>query len=326
MMPSCLGPPLGPSRAAPPVTPRRPPLRAARATDVPPATRATRPGGATRGSGSGWSLVTGSVVAGRAHPGRGRRHDGRVGRLGDLVAGQTLTDDDLRPPGCASTTSPTRPLPRASTSELPDALTLARPLSAGELVPAARWASRRPTTPCRSPSRSPPSTSPPTWSAGSRVDVWVVADGPSRSVAAARPPSSCSATSRSSTPRSCPTPFASATSRQLVLAVPEADEERSARGPRRRRRRPGPRRRQGLIGVICVLLLAAGEAWESPCPADLEAAPGTSSSSSAASTSTTCSRPSPAARPTSPSSPSTPQASTRRASPTCAAMPCARSP
>ena len=94
----------------------------------------------------------------------------------------------------------------------------------------------------------------------------------------------------------------------------EDDDGVARRGRSPPRRRPRPRRRAGADAVICVLLLAAGAAWESPALAASTAHPA-SWCSSGASTSTTCSRRPPAARPTWRWSGSTPRASTRRRRP-----------
>ncbi len=60
--------------------------------------------------------------------------------------------------------------------------------------------------------------------------------------------------------------------RQPAARAGGAGDRRGCAGPgaRRERGQPGPRRRSELIAVLCVVLLAAGEAWESPALADLE--------------------------------------------------------
>ena len=135
------------SRAAPrrPVAvsdPRRPPT-------CPPPPGATPPGWRDPRLWVGVALVTGSVVAGRAHPGRCRRHDRRVGRLvrpGGRADRSPPTTS--RPPGCASTTAPTSTATSASTSSCP---TSAHPRAAAvgraSWCRPPRWGSRRRTTP-----------------------------------------------------------------------------------------------------------------------------------------------------------------------------------
>ena len=78
---------------------------------------------------------------------------------------------------------------------------------------------------------------------GSHVDVWVIGED-RRSRAAAR--AGARATWSILDAPVVTDSFASATSRQLVLAVPQADEESLAAGARGQRRRPRPRRRPGL--------------------------------------------------------------------------------
>ena len=102
---------------------------------------------------------------------------------------------------------------------------------------------------------------------GSLVDVWVVGeDRRSGQRAAER----CSTTSCHRRPGRLRTRSDRRAAGQLVLAVPVTDEDALARGARRERGQPRPRPRQELIAVICVVILAAGEAWESPVLADLE--------------------------------------------------------
>jgi hypothetical protein len=141
----------------------------------------------------------------------------------DLVAGQTLTADDLTATWVrfAEGADQQRYLP--VDDELPDSLTLTHPLAAGELVPAGALGEEAARDTVAVSIAVAAEHVPTDLVRGSHVDVWVI-DGQvaRRSRAAAElvladvlildaPLVSDS--------------FASATARQLVLAVPQDDEE-----------------------------------------------------------------------------------------------------
>lgn len=192
--------------------------------DVPPATRASTPGWRDPRLWIGVVLVTGSVVAGARILSGADDMTPVWSASGDLVAGQTLTAGDLRATRVRFDEDADRDRYLEVDDDLPATLTLTRPLTAGELVPAAALG-EEPTDDTVAVSIAVSAEHVPTdLVRGSRVDVWVLAD---RTLAQRR--------SRGAEPvlsdivvLDAPVvtdAFASATSRQLVLAVPGADEE-----------------------------------------------------------------------------------------------------
>jgi hypothetical protein len=139
----------------------------------------------------------------------------------DLVAGQTLTADDLTATRVRFDDDADQERYLAVDDELPAALTLTRPLATGELVPAGALGEQSDDDTVAVSIAVAAEHVPTDLARGSRVDVWVIGED-RRSRAAAElvlgdvlildaPLVSDS--------------FASATSRQLVLAVPHDDEE-----------------------------------------------------------------------------------------------------
>jgi hypothetical protein len=113
----------------------------------------------------------------------------------------------------------------AVAAALPAALTLTRPLAAGELVPAAALGEEVADDTVSLSIAVAAEHVPTDLARGSRVDVWVVAD---RSLADRRGRAAAELVLGDVVVLDAPVvsdAFASATARQLVLAVPEADEE-----------------------------------------------------------------------------------------------------
>lgn len=201
-------------RATPPVPPRSP--------DVPPATRADTTGWRDPRLWVGVVLVAGSVVAGARILSGADDMTQVWSASGDLVVGQTLTADDLRPTSVRFDEDADRSRYLAVGDELPSALTLTRPLTTGELVPAAALGEAGGDETLAVSVSVSTEHVPTGLERGSVVDVWVIGEGGRRAEAAAEPvledvvvldaPLSSDA-------------FASATSRQLVLALPEADQD-----------------------------------------------------------------------------------------------------
>jgi hypothetical protein len=197
----------------------------ARAGDVPAATRASTPGWRDPRLWVGVVLVTGSVVAGARILSGADDMTPVWSASGDLVAGQTLTAADLQATRVRFDEDTDRDRYLEVDDELPAALTLTRPLAAGELVPAAALG-EEPTDDTVAVSIAVSAEHVPTdLVRGSRVDVWVIAD---RTLAERRSRNAAQPVLSDIVVLDAPVvtdAFASATSRQLVLAVPGADEE-----------------------------------------------------------------------------------------------------
>ena len=192
----------------------------------------------------------------------------------DLVAGQTLTADDLEATRVRFDEAADHDRYLGVDDELPAALTLTRPLSAGELVPAAALGEQAADDTVSLSIAVAAEHVPTDLVRGSRVDVWVVGD---RTVAQRRGGAAAELVLGDVAVLDAPVvsdAFASATSRQLVLAVPAGRRGVSSARSWRPSATTGSGSSAGGDGVICVLLLAAGEAWESPALTDLEAHPG----------------------------------------------------
>ena len=199
----------------------RKPSRPTRPVDVPAASRTTSPGWRDPRLWIGVALVTGSVVAGARILAGADDMTAVWSASSDLVAGQTLTADDLTVTRVRFDDDADQERYLPVDDELPAALTLTRPLATGELVPAGALG-EQPDDDTVAVSIAVAAEHVPTdLVRGSRVDVWVIGED-RRSRAAAElvlgdvlildaPLVSDS--------------FASATSRQLVLAVPHDDEE-----------------------------------------------------------------------------------------------------
>ncbi len=201
--------------------PSRASARDDRLLDVPAATRTSSPGWRDPRLWVGVVLVTGSVVAGARILAGADDMTSVWAASADLAAGETVQADDLTATRVRFDDAADQRRYLAVDDELPADLTLTRPLAQGELVPAGALgeASADDTV---SVSVAVPAEHVPTGLArGSRVDVWVLGED-RRSRAGAElvlgdvvildAPVVSDA-------------FASATTRQLVLAVPEADEE-----------------------------------------------------------------------------------------------------
>src|SRR5689334_6303149 len=106
------------------------------ALDVPPATRSGSAGWRDPRLWVGVVLVTGSVVAGARLLSSADDMTSVWAASTDLAAGQTVTADDLRATRLRFDDAADRQRYLGVDDELPPALTLTRPLAAGELVPA----------------------------------------------------------------------------------------------------------------------------------------------------------------------------------------------
>jgi hypothetical protein len=196
-----------------------------RAGDVPAAIRASTPGWRDPRLWIGVVLVAGSVVAGARILSGADDMTPVWSAAGDLVTGQTLTAGDLQATRVRFDEEADRDRYLEVDDELPAALTLTRPLAAGELVPAAALG-EEPTDDTVAVSIAVSAEHVPTdLVRGSRVDVWVIAD---RTLAARRARNAAEPVLSDIVVLDAPVvtdAFASATSRQLVLAVPAADQE-----------------------------------------------------------------------------------------------------
>lgn len=197
----------------------------ARATDVPAATRATTPGWRDPRLWIGLVLVTGSVVAGARILSGADDMTPVWAASSDLAVGQTITAADLEPARVRFDDAADHDRYLGVDDELPAALTLTRPLSAGELVPAAALGEESADDTVSLSIAVAAEHVPTDLARGSRVDVWVVAD---RTVAERRGRAAAELVLGDVGVLDAPVvsdAFAAATTRQLVLAVPEADEE-----------------------------------------------------------------------------------------------------
>jgi hypothetical protein len=199
----------------------RKPSRPTRLVDVPAARRTTSPGWRDPRLWIGIALVAGSVVAGARVLAGADDMTAVWAASSDLVAGQTLTADDLTATRVRFDDRADQERYLPVEDELPAALTLTRPLATGELVPAGALGEQADDDTVAVSIAVAAEHVPTDLVRGSRVDVWVIGED-RRSRAAAElvlgdvlildaPLVSDS--------------FASATSRQLVLAVPHDDEE-----------------------------------------------------------------------------------------------------
>jgi hypothetical protein len=199
----------------------RKPSRPARPVDVPAASRTTSPGWRDPRLWIGIALVTGSVVIGARILAGADDMTAVWSASSDLAVGQTLTADDLEVTRVRFGDAADEERYLAADAELPTDLTLTRPLATGELVPAAALGEQSEDDTVAVSIAVAAEHVPTDLVRGSRVDVWVIGED-RRSRAAAElvlddvlildaPLVSDS--------------FASATSRQLVLAVPQDDEE-----------------------------------------------------------------------------------------------------
>jgi hypothetical protein len=166
-------------------------------------------------------LVTGSVVAGARIMAGADDMTSVWAASGDLAVGQTLQADDLTAARVRFADAADQQRYLTADDELPADLTLTRPLAQGELVPAGALGEAA-ADDTVSVSIAVPAEHVPTGLArGSRVDVWVIGED-RRSRAAAEPVLADVVILDAPVVTDS---FASTTTRQLVLAVPEAEEE-----------------------------------------------------------------------------------------------------
>ena len=208
--------------------PSRHPSRTSGGLDVPPATRAARAGWRDPRLWIGVALVTGSVVAG-ARILAGADDMTQVWSAStDLVAGQTVDADDLEATRVRFGDDVDRERYLAVGEELPTALTLTRPLAAGELVPASALGEAADEDAVAVSIAVAAEHVPPDVVRGSRVDVWVIGEG-ALGAGGGRRGAGAEPVLEDIVVLDAPVvadSFASATSRQLVLSVP-ADEDES---------------------------------------------------------------------------------------------------
>ncbi|WP_191279780.1 CpaB family protein [Nocardioides flavus (ex Wang et al. 2016)] len=195
------------------------------AGEVPAATRAAPPGWRDPRLWVGVVLVTGSVVAGARVLAGADDMTPVWAASSDLLDGQTLTADDLRATHVRFDEEADRDRYLEVADELPATLTLTRPLAAGELVPEAALGEEGPDDTVAVSIAVAAEHLPTDVARGSRVDVWVIAD---RTLAQRRSRGGAELVLGDIAVLDAPVvtdAFASATTRQLVLAVPGADEE-----------------------------------------------------------------------------------------------------
>jgi len=208
------------ARHAPPAAPA-----GERAGGVPAATRAVTPGWRDPRLWIGVVLVTGSVVAGARLLSGADDMTAVWSASGDLVAGQTLTAGDLEATRVRFDDAADHDRYLAVDDELPAALTLTRALAAGELVPASALGEETAGDTVSLSIAVAAEHVPTDLVRGSRVDVWVV---PEPGLAQRRARAAAELVLGDVVVLDAPVvsdAFASATARQLVLAVPEADDE-----------------------------------------------------------------------------------------------------
>ncbi|MFC0221792.1 hypothetical protein [Nocardioides zeicaulis] len=188
--------------------------------DVPVATRTGSPGWRDPRLWVGVVLVAGSVVAGARIMAGADDMTPVWSASSDLVAGETLTADDLVATRVRFDDASDRARYLPVESELPADLTLSRPLASGELVPAAALGPE-PTEEAVAVSLAVATEDVPTdLVRGSRVDVWVVGEDRGRRAGAELVLEDVLVLDAPVVSDS----FATATSRQLVLEVPTADD------------------------------------------------------------------------------------------------------
>jgi hypothetical protein len=195
--------------------------RKSRVVDVPAASRTRSPGWRDPRLWVGVVLVTGSVVGGARILAGADDMTSVWSASSDLVAGQTLTADDLTATRVrfGDGADEQRYLP--VDDELPAALTLTRPLGAGELVPTAALGEAADDDTVAVSIAVAAEHVPTDLVRGSRVDVWVIGDDRRQQAAADLVLEDVLILDAPVVTDS----FASATVRQLVLAVPQDDEE-----------------------------------------------------------------------------------------------------
>lgn len=192
-----------------------------RGVDVPPATRSDAPGWRDPRLWVGVVLVTGSVVAGARLLSAADDMTQVWAASSDLAAGQTITADDLRATRIRFDDGADERRYLGVDDELPTALTLTRPLATGELVPAAALGEEADDDAVAVSVAVAAEHVPTDLARGSHVDVWVIGDDRGSRAEAELVLEDVMVLDAPVVTDS----FASATTRQLVLAVPQDDEE-----------------------------------------------------------------------------------------------------
>lgn len=196
----------------------RPAPRDARGVDVPPATRARSAGWRDPRLWVGIVLVAGSVVAGARILAGADDMTPVWSASTDLVAGQTLTAADLVATRVRFDDAVDRERYLATGEELPAALTLTRPLAAGELVPASALGEAAGDDTVTVSIAVAAEHVPTDLARGSHVDVWVIGERRPAAELVLGDVVVLDAPVVSDA-------FVSATSRQVVLAVPDDEDE-----------------------------------------------------------------------------------------------------
>lgn len=195
--------------------------RTSRGVEVPTASRSSPTGWRDPRLWIGIALVTGSVVAGARLLAGADDMTSVWSASSDLVAGQTLSADDLISTRVRFDEGADEQRYLAVDDELPAGLTLDRPLAAGELVPASALGQAAEVDTVAVSIAVSAVHVPTDLTRGSRVDVWVIGEDRSQRAAAELVLDDVLILDAPIVSDS----FASATSRQLVLAVPQDDEE-----------------------------------------------------------------------------------------------------
>ena len=192
---------------------------------MPAATRSTAPGWRDPRLWVGVVLVTGSVVAGAGIMAGADDTTSVWAASGDLVAGQTLTSDDLTATRVRFAEAADGERYLAVDEQLPDELTLVRAVEAGELLPASVLGAESGQETVTVSIAVAPEHVPTDLETGSHVDVWVVGEDRRSGRAAELVLDDIVIIDAPIVSDS----FATSGNRQLVLAVPVTDEEALAR-------------------------------------------------------------------------------------------------
>lgn len=192
---------------------------------MPAATRSTAPGWRDPRLWVGVVLVTGSVVAGARIMAGADDTTSVWAASGDLVAGQTLTSDDLTATRVRFAEAADGERYLAVDEQLPDELTLVRAVEAGELLPASVLGAEAGEETVTVSIAVAPEHVPTDLETGSHVDVWVVGEDRRSGRAAELVLDDIVIIDAPIVSDS----FATSGNRQLVLAVPVTDEEALAR-------------------------------------------------------------------------------------------------
>ena len=196
------------------------------ASDVPPALRGQRPGGATRGSGSAscWSRRPSWWAPGCSRPPTTRCRSGRRPPTSAPASGSRPTTWSRS--GCGSPTTALSAGYFTVDDELPADLELTRSVAAGELLPRGAVGTPAATGLVEVPVAVEPELVPPTVAPGDVVDVYVVAPITADTDGQAQAPPPDGPALTGATVVDAPelaSSFGTSGKRQLVLAVPEAD-------------------------------------------------------------------------------------------------------